>query len=383
MLVAALVALLGTLIGIAAIAAAAQRWASERRAYLLAWSFAAAALTAALGAQAVGFAITFAPPLFRVVEVGGALFAACWVAWGITEYLARHTQAFFAARLLVASYSIVGGVILAIDPLRHAPPGGEVPDAADLYFPLPLLLLGIAHTAVMLAVFAALVLAALRTRNRDDRPVDRFVCTLLAAVAALATVAATRPGLAPLPAPVYPLLLAVGVGLLWAAVTRASAPPARETAPFARPAATRPAGPAPPRSKARGDGARRSGASARPPQPPPIAPIPGREPYGLIAIFTLVEGADGAFDRLTERTVHAVREGEPGTLLFSCHTVANMPQQRIFYELYRDRQAYEDHQRQPHVQRFSVERRPYVLATNVIELKLNAATDIPDSLLGR
>lgn len=375
MLVAAFVALLGTLVGIAATAAAVQRWLDERRAYLLAWSMAAAVLTAALGAQTIGFTITFAPLLFRVVEVGAALFASCWIAWGIVEYLARKVPAAFAFRLLVASYSAVAGIILAIDPLRRPPSGGEVPDPAELYFPLPLLLLGVAQTAVMLTVFGVLVMAALRTRNRDDRPVDRFVCTLLAGVAALAVVAATRPGFVSLPAPAYPLLLGVGVGLVWAGVARAKAPPARETAPFGR------AGEPPDRKRAaaHSTSAPKGAAEGAPsPSPPPVSPVPGREPYGLIAIFTLVEGADGAFDRLTERTVRAVRETEPGTLRFSCHTVANMPQQRIFYELYRDRQAYNEHQLQPHVQRFSIERRPYVLATNVIELKLNAATDIPD-----
>lgn len=379
MLVAALVALLGTLVGIAATAVAVPRWLAERRAYLLAWSLAAVALTAALGAQTAGFAITFTPLLFRVVQVGGALLAGCWITWGIAEYLARRVPAAFGVRLVVVSYSIVAGVILAIDPLRRPPRGGAVPDAAQLYFALPLLLLGIAHAAVTLAVFGALVLGALRTRARDDRPVDRFACTLLAGLAAVAVVAATRPGLVPLPAPVYPLLLAAAVGLLWAGVARAKVPPARETAPLPRatrvpeappePAPDRPpAAPPPPGSH--------DGPPA--PSPAPVSPIPGREPYGLIAIFTLVDGAHGAFDRLTERTVREVRENEPGTLQYSCHTVANMPQQRIFYELYRDRQAYDEHQQQPHVRRFSSEHRPYVLATNVIELKLNAATDIAD-----
>lgn len=370
MLVAALVALLGTLIGIAATAAAVHRWASRRHPHLLAWMLAAIVLTAAMGAQTIGFAITYTPVLFRVVEVGAALFGACWIVWGIVEYLARNVPAAFGTRLLVVSFSIVAGVILAVDPLRRPVPGGEVPDAAQLYFGLPLLLLGIAHVVVLLLVFGALVLAAVRTRNRDDRPVDRFAVTLVVSVAAVAVIAATRPGLVSLPAPTYPLLLGLGIGLLWAGVARATVPPARETAPFGR--ATEPAA-APSRAAPRRSAER---APARH-EAPPVTPVPGQEPYGLIAIFTLVEGADGAFDGLTERTVRAVRQYEPDTLHYSCHTVANMPQQRIFYELYRDRRAYEQHKEQPHIRRFFVERRPYVLATNVIELKLNAAADFP------
>ena len=47
--------------------------------------------------------------------------------------------------------------------------------------------------------------------------------------------------------------------------------------------------------------------------------------------------------------------------------------QRIFYEVYRDRAAYEQHEKQPYVQRFVAARRPYVLATNVIELGVRQA----------
>ena len=55
------------------------------------------------------------------------------------------------------------------------------------------------------------------------------------------------------------------------------------------------------------------------------------------------------------------------------HSVPNAAMQRIFYEVYRDRMAYEDHQRQPHIRRFEAERDPYVLATNVIELGMQQA----------
>lgn len=380
MLLAALVALVSAVLGVAATASAIQRWASERRGYLLAWSLTAVCLTAAVSAQTVGFAITFAPVLFRVVEVCAAVFAVCGIAWGMVEYLARHFAVVFGTRLAVTSFGVVAGTILAADPLRRPPPSGAVPDAAELYLPLPLLLLGFAHTGALLTVFGALVLAAVRTRNRDDRPVDRFVCALLAGVAALAVVAATRPGFVTFPAPVYPLLLGTGLGLTWMAVRKAVVPPARETAPLA---VVGTAGRAAEADRAEGRPAGGEGvrtAEAEHASAEAVLrehPDAGPDAYGLIAIFTLVEGAGGAFDRLTERTVHEVRDKEPGTLVYSYHTVANMPQQRIFYELYRDRQAYEQHLRQPHVQAFQVERRPYVLATNVIELKLNAAAEIP------
>ncbi|MFC7590614.1 putative quinol monooxygenase [Nonomuraea antimicrobica] len=99
--------------------------------------------------------------------------------------------------------------------------------------------------------------------------------------------------------------------------------------------------------------------------------------YGLLTVFTIMDGAGDAFDRLAEATVEAVRRGEPDTLIYVCHAVKSAPLQRIIYELYRDEVAYRDHQRQPHVERFVNDRQAMVLATNVIELNVNAAKVMP------
>ncbi|MFG2072068.1 putative quinol monooxygenase [Nonomuraea maritima] len=99
--------------------------------------------------------------------------------------------------------------------------------------------------------------------------------------------------------------------------------------------------------------------------------------YGMLTVFTIMDGAGDAFDRLAEATVEAVRRGEPDTLVYACHAVKSAPLQRIVYELYRDEVAYRDHQRQPHMERFVTERQAMVLATNVIELTVNAAKVVP------
>ncbi len=99
--------------------------------------------------------------------------------------------------------------------------------------------------------------------------------------------------------------------------------------------------------------------------------------FGLLTVFTLLDGTGERFDRLAEETVEAVRRSEPDTLVYTCHSVKSAPLQRIVYELYRDEVAYGDHQRQPHTQRFVTERQTMVLATNVIELTVNAAKVMP------
>ena len=63
--------------------------------------------------------------------------------------------------------------------------------------------------------------------------------------------------------------------------------------------------------------------------------------------------------------------------MYVIHLVPNAPMQRIFYEIYRDRAAFDSHESQPYMQRFVAERRACVLATNVIELQLKYAKVAP------
>jgi len=101
------------------------------------------------------------------------------------------------------------------------------------------------------------------------------------------------------------------------------------------------------------------------------------ELFGQIAIYTLLEDRVEDFDRLIRKVVGQVREHEPDTLVYIVHAVPSAPMQRILYEVYRDRAAYDGHKRQPYVLAFEADRRPYVLATNIIELGLQQAKVSP------
>jgi quinol monooxygenase YgiN len=100
-------------------------------------------------------------------------------------------------------------------------------------------------------------------------------------------------------------------------------------------------------------------------------------PYGRLLIFTLLEDRVADFDRLAEQTAEEVMTSEPDTLVYVIHLVPNAPMQRIFYEIYRDRAAFDWHESQPYMQRFVADRRSLVLATNVIELRLKFAKVAP------
>ncbi|HEY3905497.1 MAG TPA: hypothetical protein VGM14_16435 [Streptosporangiaceae bacterium] len=127
-------------------------------------------------------------------------------------------------------------------------------------------------------------------------------------------------------------------------------------------------------SRVEGDGGREPGWDE-------VADQRGGEPrgdlFGQITIYTLIEGRTDDFDRLTEWVVAQVQSKEPDTLVYIVHAVPAAPLQRMLYEVYRDRDAHEEHLNRKYVIGYEVEQRPFVLATNVIELGLQQAKVSP------
>ncbi|WP_333776181.1 putative quinol monooxygenase [Streptomyces sp. IBSBF 3136] len=89
----------------------------------------------------------------------------------------------------------------------------------------------------------------------------------------------------------------------------------------------------------------------------------------LCVRFTLRDGAGEAFDELVREAVEGVLEHEPGTLVYACGEVEGAPNQRLFFELYADRPAFEEHGRQPHVQHFLSESKKYAEKTEIDHLR--------------
>ncbi|WP_055612817.1 putative quinol monooxygenase [Streptomyces phaeochromogenes] len=87
--------------------------------------------------------------------------------------------------------------------------------------------------------------------------------------------------------------------------------------------------------------------------------------FALFVRFTLREGMGDAFDTLVKETEAGIRANEPGTLVYACHKVEGAPDERIFFEIYADRAAFDEHERQPHTVRFLSERTRYVEKTDV------------------
>jgi quinol monooxygenase YgiN len=93
--------------------------------------------------------------------------------------------------------------------------------------------------------------------------------------------------------------------------------------------------------------------------------------FGLCARFTCKdEVAAEAYDRLVAQTVEGIKAREPGTVIYACHRVDGQPLQRVFYELYRDKAAFDAHEAAPHTRRYLAERDQYLAATEVDWLTL-------------
>ena len=99
--------------------------------------------------------------------------------------------------------------------------------------------------------------------------------------------------------------------------------------------------------------------------------------YGLTVRFTCKDEASAeAYDRLVAETVEQIKAREPGTLVYAVHTVKDHPLQRIFYELYRDKDAFDAHGATAHTRRYLAERDQYLAATEVDWLTLTTSKGI-------
>jgi quinol monooxygenase YgiN len=381
----------------------------DRRMYLLAWCGTLLALGITLVSMTIGFAAGFGPALLRSMELFGSLIAPLTLALGVVELIARTVQARFAARLIAVSYVIVAVVIILLDPIIGTF-GKSLPKVTGHYSSLPGLVLDGAHIFAVVSLVSCVAVTAVRSNRRDRQAAEAMVTLAMVALAGVLTVAAMR---SLLPGPLAPLVLGGAATLVWFGATRLqpgrphdhddeepepyedmsrfrkqpydedgrynTGPQSRRPNPGPQQTGPQQTGPQNPQHTG-GYDRPAYGREGQPSFAPPPAPAPapmGQFPasmgqYGRIMIYTLFDGHGDAFDRLAAEVAHAVRQAEPGTLVYACHTVDNAPSQRLFYQLFRDANSVEAHTRQPHVQRFAREARAHVSGTNVIELTVSA-----------
>jgi quinol monooxygenase YgiN len=98
--------------------------------------------------------------------------------------------------------------------------------------------------------------------------------------------------------------------------------------------------------------------------------------FALVVRFDCRDHAAAArFDELTAEVVHQITENEPGTLVYATHAVEDAPLARVFYEVYRDRDAFAEHEAAEHVQRFHARKDPLVVDRRVELLSPRSAKE--------
>jgi len=402
-------ALLATFAALGGAGLLLSRTLPDRRMYLLAWCGTLLALGITLASMTIGFATGFGPALLRAMELFGSLIAPLTLALGVVELIARTVQARFAARLIAASYVIVAVVIILLDPIVGTF-GKSLPKVNGHYSSLPGLVLDGSHIFAVVSLVSCVAVTAVRSNRRDREAAEIMTTLAMVALAGVLIVAAMRSFL---PGPLAPLALGGAAALVWFGATRllSSGPHVHDqdqeepepyedmprfrqqpyddgqynnTGPRQARHQQNPQNPQNPHNTGGYERPRYDQRDAQPsfapphqqPQPgPPLAQVMGQ--YGRIMIYTLLDGHADAFDRLAAEVAHAVRQTEPGTLVYACHAVDNAPDQRLFYQLFRDANSVEAHTRQPHVQRFAREARAHVSGTNVIELTVSAGNIAP------
>jgi quinol monooxygenase YgiN len=126
---------------------------------------AAAALTMALGAQAVGYYHGFGESTFRAVQIGGQLVAPLALTWALAELTGKSMGARFASRLALGAVTVVGAVVLATDPLNSAAFSKIWPLASVHYQIIPNGVLKFVAVVTALAAVISLIVTGVRARQ--------------------------------------------------------------------------------------------------------------------------------------------------------------------------------------------------------------------------
>src|SRR5215475_13577967 len=151
-----------------------------------AWVCAAAGLTIALAAQALGYCQGFNAAAFRAIQVTARLIAPMALVWGLAELTAKSFGVRFAARLGLGALTAIAGVVLASDPLSGVTFTTAWPTATAHYQLIPNVVLVVIAAATVIPALIAPAVAAVRAR-REPGWREVFPAAAAAAGAALLT----------------------------------------------------------------------------------------------------------------------------------------------------------------------------------------------------
>ena len=98
---------------------------------------------------------------------------------------------------------------------------------------------------------------------------------------------------------------------------------------------------------------------------------------GLVVRFVLRSGEEARFDELVDTALGLIEARDHGTVLYLVHEVRDVPNERLFYELYRDDGAFFDHDSSSYVRAFLAEAEQLLAApVEVTRVTLRAGVGI-------
>src|SRR5215469_8161971 len=181
--------------------------------------FASAALTVALGAQVGGFYHGFDETTFRAVQIGAQLIAPLAFTWALAELTGKSMAARFASRLALGAVTVVGGVVLATDPLTNAAFSKAWPPASVHYQIIPNGVLKFVAVLTALAAVISLIVTGVRARRSPGwQTLFLAVAAIAIATVLLDVMRVKLPGDS-----AYAVICFAAAGLAWFAAGRASA----------------------------------------------------------------------------------------------------------------------------------------------------------------
>jgi quinol monooxygenase YgiN len=90
----------------------------------------------------------------------------------------------------------------------------------------------------------------------------------------------------------------------------------------------------------------------------------------IVAKIRAAKGKADALAALLREQVAAVRAAEPGCLVYRPHRSTSDPDLFIFYEQYRDDEAFEAHRKAPHLARYRERREQEGLTEGAVEVEI-------------
>ncbi len=90
--------------------------------------------------------------------------------------------------------------------------------------------------------------------------------------------------------------------------------------------------------------------------------------FALVVRFGVKQGCEEQFDALVTQTLDGIAQHEPDTLVYLTSVPASESRIRVFLEVYRDQEAFDRHEQQPHVTHFLNARNDLVDAVSVDRL---------------